>query len=117
MPRTSLVIPQYIYDKVEENAKTNNLTISQYLRKLIELGLRVEEMSGEKNNSDEPPLLTAEEAQIYKKVLKKGLTINYEMLQLARHIIIALKEDKAESILQASKEKAESFVEGLIHSE
>jgi hypothetical protein len=113
-------IPVRIDKKTEEKlraqAKEKDMKLSQYIRHLIEIGLRIEEMS-KQQEQDKPhqnPIL--DELQLHKKWFQKNLQSSYETLYLTRYLLTHLPEEKTgdhHQFLDQAQTKAKAFVEGL----
>jgi hypothetical protein len=113
-------IPVRIDKKTEEKlrtqAKEREMKLSQYIRHLIEIGLKIEEMSKqqEQNKSNHNPIL--DELQLHKKWFQKSLQSSYETLYLTRYLLAHLPEEKAgehHQFLEQAQTKAKALVEGL----
>ena len=87
MNRISIGFYPETYTKLEKRAKEKRLTLAEYTRQIVELGLRLEEMSakkeGEESNKD--PLEQA--LNFLKKLAKKEFATAQETLYLTRYIL------------------------------
>src|SRR5690242_7472308 len=106
------------YNKLSEFAQKKKMELAPYIRQLVELGLRIEEMSEQKtegdNNSDNAIENTL---HLHQKLLEKDLTSTYEMIYLIRYILASLPEKSAgdhAKILEGAKTKAKAYVEVLL---
>lgn len=116
MKRITVTIYDEINEKLEARTKKNGLeSVSQCVRELVELGLRIEaaaEKSGEQNDENDLKKSLGE----LKNYLKSNLTWALETRLLARFLVEKhpgeMVEDKSE-ILQKYKASASHFVEGL----
>lgn len=103
-------------EKLRKNSKERDIKLAQYVRSLVEIGLRVEEMSEQKANKQNAKDELLDELIFHKKLLQKGLVSNYESLYLIRYILAHLPEDKLgehNQMLDNAQMKAKSLVEGL----
>ena len=92
----SLRLPEPLLKKVKTNSEKNGQQCSDYLRHLIELGLRIEEIQ---NKAEEPQKKL--EALVYKSVL--------ENVMLTRAIVRSsphLQKEQQETYLKKSRETA-----------
>ncbi len=116
MKQISIGFDKRTEEKLRKNAKERDLKLAHYVRSLVDIGLRVEEMSEQKSakKNDEGVLL--DELMFHKKLLQKGLLSNYESLYLIRYILAHLPEDKPgehNQMLDNAQMKAKSLIEGL----
>lgn len=103
-------------EKLRKNSKKKDMKLAQYIRSLVDVGLRVEEIS-EQNASSEGKSNLTNELEFHKKLFHKDLLSGYETLYLTRYILSLLPEEKPgehNKTLDTAKLKAQSFVEGLI---
>src|SRR3990167_7837823 len=111
MRRINVTLYDEIYEKLEARAKKNgSKSISQQIRDLIDLGLKVEAAAQQSGEDDRE--FTQE--KIF-GMLKKNMIWALETRLLARYIVDQLPNaDKQNSleILEKYKEKANHYVEG-----
>lgn len=108
-----------LYDEVYENLaararKTGSRSISQQIRELIDLGLKVEAVA---QQNDETDLVSGHEKII--GMLKNNLIWTLEARLLARYIVEQLPGADKQSnlkILEKYKEKANHYVEGMLNA-
>ncbi len=116
MKRITVTFYDEINAQLEERAKRNGLdSVSQCVRELVELGLRVEaaaEKSETENEEDETKKLL-DELKIF---MKSNLTWSLETRLLTRFLVekhpSELSDNKTE-ILQKYKASANDYIEGL----
>ncbi len=116
MNQISISFDKPTEEKLRNRAKENDMTVAHYVRRLVDIGLRVEEMSSQ----EKPTTDDSTELNDLKKLLHKDLISSYEILYLVRYILTKMPEDqtgKHDEILGKVKIKAQSFVEGLIGAE
>lgn len=116
MERITIGFYPEIYEKLEERAKQKNLKVSQYVRQLVDLGLRIEEMSEQKsdNNTSTDPIEKALAFQ--QKLLQKEFLSSHETLYLVRYLLANSPEKNSgdhSKMLEAAKMKAQSLLEVL----
>jgi hypothetical protein len=116
MNQISITFPKKTKEKLYQNAQQKEITIAQYIRDLVDIGLRVEEMSAQKKiDGDKPEPLMAE-LDLFKNLLKKDLVSSYEMLYLVRHILTKMPEKTAgelDAFAEEARIRSRSFVDGL----
>lgn len=114
-------IPVGFDKKTEEllrkNAKEKAITLAQYIRSLVDIGLRVEVMAEQTSGKKQANDGVIEELRLQQKLLQKGLLASYESLYLIRYLLVHLPEEKAgehHQLLDNAQLKAKSLIEGLI---
>lgn len=117
MERISIGFYPEIYTKLEKRADQKKLKLAQYIRQLVELGLRIEEMSEQKegDKTDQNPIEKALAFQ--QKLLQKGFLSSHEALYLVRYMLPHLEEKNSgdhAKMLEAAKVKSQSLLEILI---
>lgn len=120
MERITVSFYDEIVQKMTERATKKNISLAQYVRDLVSIGLRVEEMSEQKNSENDGDDSLQRELDALKKLQRKSLDSSYESLYIVRHILINLLEkDPARhtEILDTAKIKSKSFVDGLVGEE
>jgi len=120
MQRISIAFYDEIHAKLTERAKQKNISIAQYVRDLVGIGLRVEAMTEQKDTTNSSDEKLNSEMSAYKKLIRRDLDSSYETLYIVRHILINLLEedpDKHAEILNTAKVKSRSFVDGLVGDE
>lgn len=116
MPRISATINVETSIKIHENAINKKKSHAQYIRELIDVGLRIEELSiqrttnGETKSSD---LDNDNVDSLIKTLLKINLRCGVESLTLTRCLVDGLLSEKSMEYLSAAKQKSEVYVDGL----
>jgi hypothetical protein len=113
MDRITISFQPETYKKLQDNAENKKITINQYVRDLVDIGLRVEEAAS-KNEGDKNSV--SDKLDDIKDFIKKHMTASYENLYLTRYIVTKAAEKEQEensTALQKSKDKSTSFVGGL----
>jgi hypothetical protein len=117
MKQICITFDDELQEKLRRNAKEKNTKLGQYIRNLVDLGLRVEEMSAQKKAEGDKPDPLTEEFALFKKLLQKNLVSSYEMLYLIRHILTKMPEKtpgEHRAFADQAETKAQSFVAGLL---
>jgi hypothetical protein len=120
MERLTISFYDEIAQKLNKRAAKKNISVAQYIRDLVNIGLRVEEMSEQKKSENDGNDPLQAELETLKKLQRKGLDSSYESLYIVRHILINLLEEdpkKHVEILDMAKVKSKSFVDGLLGEE
>ena len=116
MSQISISFDPKTEERIRKNAQISDMTVASYVRKLVDIGLRVEEMSAhsEGGQPDENSILAE-----LKKLACRSLTANFETLYLQRYLLTQLPEEKAgthNEMLDKAKLKAQSYVDGLLRT-
>lgn len=117
MKQICITFDDELQEKLRRNAKDKNMKLGQYIRNLVDLGLRVEEMSAQKKTGDDKPDPLISELDLFKNLLQKDLVSSYEMLYLIRHILTKMPEKtpgEHRTFSDQAETKAQSFVAGLL---
>lgn len=117
MNQISITFPKKTKEKLHQNAQQKEIAIAQYIRDLVDIGLRVEEMSAQKKTDGDKPDPLIAEFDLFKKLLQKDLVSSYEMLYLIRYILTKMPEKtpgEYHTFLDQAETKAQSFVAGLL---
>jgi hypothetical protein len=124
MPRILVTLTQNVFDQLQENATQKQIPIARYARDLISIGLQVEEAVAKEGNSNNPKKNEIEKFDDLKVLWRNDLSWLLESLHLIRylthHMIYSenLSSDenrnRTDEIIQKAKEKAQSYVEGLL---
>lgn len=118
MNRTSISFPDEIYAKLQKQAKEKKISIAKHIRNLIDIGFRVEEMSSKSTHENDQQSIQ-EQLDSIKDLVKKIMVPGFESLYLTRYIVSNMPEKNTginEKMLENSRIKAASFVEGLIEN-
>lgn len=118
MKQLCIRLDQKTYEKIKNHAHDKALKLSEYVRRLVELGLRIEMMSEEKaakNNDSEAHFSELGDSKIlWEKELAWTLEMRFLMRILADKILYG-KDQTDENLLNESKIRAENFVAGLFN--
>lgn len=117
MKRITITFYPEIMEQLEKRVEEKKLqTVSQCIRELVELGLKIEAAASQKTNEND---FDNEEVLLLndiKKLLKHNLTWSMESRLLDRFIVenqLNLSETKTRELLDTYKEKAQAHVSGL----
>ncbi len=113
MKRTSIRIPDDDYKKIQAQAEKKSLLPADYLRYLIQLGLKVEE-AAEKNHGERSPFLNIEEHIL---LWQTQLSWQHETCLLVTHLIDILTQASMkdrDALMKDAKEKARAQVHALL---
>lgn len=121
MKRLSITFYDETHDKLETNAKTKHLSLAEYVRQLVETGLKVEALSNESKAEENPMMdllntLRAEQQAWAKKIIP---TL-HESLYLNRFVVANLNEGhqkESQQFLRDAKMKAQGISEALFQQE
>ena len=116
MQRISISFFEETYQIISERAEQKKLSIANYIRNLVELGLKVEDMSSENSSSEEESPIQ-KDLNILKKLLKKNLIAELESRMLTRYLTLHCSEGSEEDnreALRKAKETSEALVEGML---
>ncbi len=95
--------------KLQENAAKKEIPLAQYVRELVEVALRIEEISANINTKNETDAPTDSQT-----LWKNNLCWTLESLYLTRCLMNDLLPKVSEQYLTTAKQKAQSFVENLL---
>ncbi len=117
MRRPTITFTDEMYEKLENRMRENRLkSISECVRELVDLGLRIEESASKSTEKeDEIDLLTA--VLELKNLLKNNLSWSLESRLLTRFLVETNPADTQEnkiSILEQCKNKAQNHVDELV---
>jgi len=116
MERICISLPDEMYNLLFDKAQQKKSTVSHYIRHLMDLGLKVEEMSETNTDRNDG---SKKELELIIHLLKKVLNADFETRILVRYLTANLdvgKEEDHEQMREKAKLKAESLVEGLMES-
>lgn len=115
MKRISITFYDELVDLLESNAKEKNISLAQYVRKLVEVGLKVETYSNQQNETQNSIEDQFENLKLdLQKWLQKILVADYESLYLLRYMIPQMLGKEKEKHLEFMK-KAKLHAEGFVH--
>lgn len=113
MKRINVTLYDEVYENLEERANKNgSKSISQQIRELVDLGLKVE-AAAEKNGEDARDF----DPEKLFEMLKNNLVWALETRLLARYIVERLPDADKQNhleVLEKYKEKANHYVEGML---
>jgi len=113
MERITVSFHDELYKTLEKNSEQKKIALAKYVRDLVEIGLRIEEMTAE---SDEKKSgLNGLDA--IKKMLESDLKATQEILYMTRYIIVNLPNGNAQKhdeIRSEARVRAKAFVEGML---
>ncbi len=114
MERITVSLYEEISEKINQRAKAKRLKPAAYTRQLIELGLRIEEMSEQKNEDQnkEDPIEKA--LTSLKKLVEKEFLASQESLYLVRYLLANSNEKNSgdnKKMLEQAKLKSQSVLE------
>lgn len=117
MDRITIAFYPETFAKLTEGAAKKKTSIAHYVRELVDMGLKIEELSAKKDN--EKPDKNAIETllELQQSLLKKEFIANYESLYLTRYILANLPEKTPgdhQKMLDGAKLKAQSLLEILL---
>lgn len=116
MSQIPVGFPKKIEEKLRQTAKKRGVTLSHYIRELVEIGLQVEE-SAAKNLSEKNVI---EMQNLQMDLWENSLAWELESRYLLRYLVEQTSlndKQKANYILETAKSKAEAFVKGLLKKE
>lgn len=95
--------------KLRQRAANKEITVANYIRNLVDLGMRVEDASKEKKQEDEANK-TREELQL------KSYKATIESLLIVRRLLGYTNNtnDNSEDILKFLSEKAQTYIDGYL---
>lgn len=120
MKQLCIRLDEKTFDKVRKRADEKALKLSEYIRRLVELGLRIEEMSEKKSTKDNGDNEQFSDLGSSKFLWEKELAWTLEMRFLIRFLADKLlygKDQTDGNLLQESKIRAENFISGLLKNE
>ena len=115
MTKFSVRFDSDIAEKLKENADMKKITVSLYIRNLVELGLRVEESSASKSeDNDELEDAIKSIVELQKKTLRASLeTLSIAKNSLKSSPVIGKENVSTDSILASSTAAAIAYMEAL----
>ena len=116
MNQISVTFSKKLEGKLRQNAKKKDLSISQYIRELVEIGLQVEEAATKNLTQNSNSETQSSPLDLW----ENSLTWELESRYLLRFLVEQASLDdklKAKYILDTAKTKAEAFVKGLLKQE
>lgn len=118
MKQIPIAFDKQTEEKLRNNAKIKELKLAQYIRQLVDIGLRVEEIAEKKESEGNKEEHTEMEKllETQQTLIQKGLISTYEILYLIRYILTTLPEhelDAHNKIFDQSQIKAKQLVENL----
>ncbi len=120
MHRINVTFSNEIFEKVKLASEKKQISYGQYVRDLVEIGLKVEEAAAQSNNQNNLKSNEIESLGELKILWKNNLSWLLETRYLIRYLIENSSTENREKqieILDKAKEKALSFVQGLLHEE
>ena len=118
MKRLCVRLDEKTTNKIQDRANEKALSLSEYIRRLVELGLRIEEMSEKKSDADDQSNEAFSDLGSSKILWEKELAWTLEMRFILRLLVDKLVFGKTEfdhNLMQESKIRAEHFVAGLLN--
>lgn len=115
MPRITVSLPDSDFGKITAAAKKKAVSLSEYFRTLIQIGLAVEETAAENTAGNTHAMDLAQQKVLWKNMLEWQLEARY----LVRHLADTLTPANAEQrnqLLQEAKQKAESRVNEILRA-
>ena len=117
MKRPTISFTDAMYEKLEKRAKKNGLkSISECIRELVDLGLRIEESAAKNTEKEDDTDLLSQVLEL-KNLLKNNLIWSLESRLLSRLLVETNSADTQENkiaILEQYKNKAQSYVDELV---
>src|SRR5687767_14866146 len=113
MERITISFYEEIYEKITQRAQMKRMRVASYVRQLVELGLRIEEMSEQKQSDNTRPDPVEEALALQQKLLQKEFISSQETLYLVRYILANIPEKNAgdhAKMLEAAKAKAQAVL-------
>lgn len=116
MPRTSITFDTETFSKLHITAKNKKITLSSYVRELVAIGLKVEDMSQNKaeNDSEKSDFTLSNEE---KMLWKNCLLWQRESLYLVRNLVKDLLKKNNQTSLDNAKQSAQMYVDGLLQEQ
>jgi hypothetical protein len=117
MERITVSFSGETYEKIAKRADTKQMKVAAYVRQLVELGLRIEEMSEQKSSENQTKDPLEKSLQLLQKLLQKEFTSNQETLYLVRYILTNIAEKNTgdhAKMLDAAKVKAQTILEVIL---
>ena len=105
---------------LRQKAQEKEMRLSEYLRRLIEIGLRVEEASSSKSSEDKLNYPKISELGELLKLWEKTLAWTLESRLLLRILVpqvLEKEEEKQKQLVTTTRTKAEKYVAGLLNNE
>lgn len=115
MSKITIIFTEDIYQKLNDNAKNKKISTSQYIRNLIDVGLRVEEFSDKNEKGNDQNIMLEKLDEIH-NFIKKGIISGCENLYLTRYSVLNLpgkSEEELDRVIEKAKIKSKAYVEGL----
>jgi hypothetical protein len=126
MPKTSIIFRDDVFNRLKKNAAERKISLAYHIRNLVSIGLQVEEASLRKEYDDNSDKNNREQNNL-KIIWENNLSWSLESVQLLRYLIRYLihaenlsqeaNKDYIDSIISTAKEKAQTYVKGLLQEE
>lgn len=120
MKQFCIRLDEKTFNTLQQKAQDKALKLSEYIRRLVELGLRIEEMSEKKSGKNNGDSALLSDLGSSKSLWEKELAWTLEMRFLMRFLVDKLLYGKGQTdgnLLQESKLRAENFVAGLFNED
>jgi hypothetical protein len=124
MPRLTITFYTDVFNQLQEKAARKQIPIAHYARALVDIGLRVEEAAAKKGEAGGDQKSEIEELGDLKKLWENDLFWLLESLYLVRYLVRHLihnenlspedNRNHTDDIINKAKDKAQSYVNGLL---
>jgi len=116
MTRFCISLPDDIHEKLKSNAKEQHISIAHYIRKLIEMGLEIENLTGKnKGDAGDNTSIFSEEKQ--RALWKNLMSWSLESRLLTRVLFGKILEGKYPDVdaeIKSIKDKATAHALGIL---
>jgi hypothetical protein len=124
MPRLTITFCTDMFNQLQENATQKQIPVAHYARSLIDIGLRVEEAAAQNRDGNNKQKSEIDELGDLKKLWETDISWLLEALYLIRYLFRYLinneklspedNNNHIDEIINAAKNKAQSYVNGLL---
>ncbi|MFT3741089.1 MAG: hypothetical protein QM752_00125 [Gammaproteobacteria bacterium] len=117
MPRITISFCDKDFVKLKNFAQGKGLSFAEYLRKLVEVGSRLESLEAHPQLTNACAETYQLPGQLHNELWKQGLLCALESRYLLRYLVDNLTsqpQEKRDTVLEAVKEKAQEFVKKLM---
>ncbi|MBM3894783.1 toxin-antitoxin system HicB family antitoxin [Candidatus Dependentiae bacterium] len=116
MGQYCISLPEQLHEKLKVGAKKQQISVSQYIRKLVEMGMELEDLTDQnKNGGGENSSIFSEEKQ--RTLWKNLLSWSLESRVLSRVLFEKILDGKYPDVkaeIKMIKEKSEAKANGLL---
>jgi hypothetical protein len=115
MNRISITFYEEVFSKLQKYADEKKISIAQFVREMVDIGLRVQEISN-KNDQENKKDMVLEKLDEMQKLIKNNMISGYENLYLTRYSVLNLpekSEEELDGVIEKAKIKSKAYIEGL----